>query len=88
MELIKYSEDSAGLKVDIDMYGGGPDLDEAKVRSEKLGVSMEFHGPIDHAALAETHKVRYTLMAIEIIILFSCKISSFLFADFYQPVNI
>jgi len=57
MELIKYSEDSAGLKVDIDMYGGGPDLDEAKVRSEKLGVSMEFHGPIDHAALTETHKI-------------------------------
>lgn len=57
MELMKYAEESAGLKVDIDMYGGGPSLEEAKARSERLGVSMDFHGPVDHAALAETHKI-------------------------------
>ena len=59
MELMKYAEESAGLKIDIDMYGGGPNLEEAKTRSEKLGVSMEFHGPIDHVSLAETHKASW-----------------------------
>lgn len=58
MELLKYAEESADLKVDMDMYGGGPDLEEAKSRSESLGLSMTFHGPIDHAALGPSHKVR------------------------------
>mmetsp|Transcript_17511 Transcript_17511/g.33197 ORF Transcript_17511/g.33197 Transcript_17511/m.33197 type:complete len:883 (+) Transcript_17511:1648-4296(+) len=57
MELLKYAEDSADLKINVDMYGGGPDLKEAQQRSEKLEVSMQFHGPIDHAALASTHKI-------------------------------
>ena len=57
MELLKYAEESADLKIDFDMYGGGPDLEEAQKRSEKLGLSMTFHGPVDHAALAPTHKV-------------------------------
>ena len=57
MELLKYAEESAGLQIEFDMYGGGPDFDEAKRRSEKLGLSMTYHGPIDHAALAPTHKV-------------------------------
>lgn len=57
MELLKYAEESADLKVDFDMYGGGPDFDEAKKRSEKLGLNMTFHGPVDHAALAPSHKV-------------------------------
>lgn len=57
MELLKYAEESADLSIKFDMYGGGPDLEEAKKRSSKLDLSMDFHGPIDHAALAPTHKI-------------------------------
>jgi len=57
MELLKYAEESADLKVTVDMYGGGPDKDQAQLKSEKLGLDMPFHGPIDHAALADTHKI-------------------------------
>lgn len=57
MELLKYAEESADLKVKIDMYGGGPDKDAAALKSTKLKLDMPFHGPIDHAALADTHKV-------------------------------
>ncbi len=57
MELLKYAQESADLNIEFDMYGGGPDFEEAKQRSEKLDLSMTFHGPIDHAALASSHKV-------------------------------
>ena len=57
MELVKYAEESAGLVVDVDMYGYGPDAEEAEAKSQKLGLGMRFHGPIDHAALANSHKV-------------------------------
>lgn len=57
MELLRYAEESADLKIEVDMFGGGPDLKEAQRRSEKLEVSMHFHGPIDHAALVSTHKI-------------------------------
>lgn len=57
MELLKYAKESADLSIKFDMYGGGPDLEEAKKRSSKLDLSMDFHGPIDHAALAPTHKI-------------------------------
>jgi digalactosyldiacylglycerol synthase len=57
MELLRYAEETADLKVKIDMYGGGPDQNAAKARSEKLGLDMPFHGPLDHAELATTHKV-------------------------------
>lgn len=57
MELVKYAEDSAGLVVDVDMYGYGPDAEEAQSKSQKLGLGMKFHGPIDHATLAYSHKV-------------------------------
>ncbi len=57
MELVKYAEESAGLKVKIDMYGGGPNKDEASAKAEKMGLDMPFHGPIDHAELGWTHKV-------------------------------
>lgn len=57
MELIKYAEDSAGLRLKVDMYGGGPDKDAADARAKKLGLDMPFHGPIDHPELGETHKV-------------------------------
>ena len=57
MDLIKYAEDSAGLKVKIDMYGGGPNKDEASEMSQKMELDMSFHGPIDHAELGWTHKV-------------------------------
>jgi digalactosyldiacylglycerol synthase len=57
MELVKYAEESAGLVVDVDMYGYGPDGKEAEAKSQKMGLDMKFHGPIDHAALAKSHKV-------------------------------
>ena len=57
MELLKYAEESAGTKVHVDMYGGGPDKDAAEARANSLNVDLEFHGPIDHAELAFTHKV-------------------------------
>jgi hypothetical protein len=57
MELLKYAEESAGLKVNVDMYGGGPDKNVADAKSSKLGLNMTFHGPLDHAELAFTHKI-------------------------------
>ena len=66
MELLKYAEESAGLQIEFDMYGGGPDFDEAKRRSEKLGLSMTYHGPIDHAALAASHKVSLHTMRLHL----------------------
>lgn len=57
MELLKFSEEDADLKVMVDMYGGGPDRSAAEKQAEELGLSMPFHGPIDHAALGSTHKV-------------------------------
>ena len=57
MELIKYAEESADLKVKVDMYGGGPDKDEASERAAKMGLEMPFHGPVDHSELGWTHKV-------------------------------
>ena len=57
MDLLKYAEESAGIKIHVDMYGGGPDKDAAKARADSLDVDMIFRGPIDHAELAFTHKV-------------------------------
>jgi digalactosyldiacylglycerol synthase len=57
MELLKYAEESAGIKVKVDMYGGGPDRNAAEARAKDLDVDMTFHGPIDHGKLAFTHKV-------------------------------
>jgi digalactosyldiacylglycerol synthase len=57
MELLKYAEETAGLRVKVDMYGGGPDQAEAEARSQKLGLDMPFHGPLDHSELAYSHKV-------------------------------
>lgn len=57
MDLMKYAEESADLKVKIDMYGGGPNKDEASAKAEKMGLDFSFHGPIDHAELGGTHKV-------------------------------
>jgi len=57
MELLRYAEESADLKVAVDMYGGGPDKDAAAAKAVKLGLEMPFHGPVDHAELSYTHKV-------------------------------
>ena len=57
MELLKYAEESANLQVKVDMYGSGPDKEAAAKKAEKLGLDMVFHGPLDHAELAFTHKV-------------------------------
>ena len=57
MELLKYAEESASLKVTVDMYGGGPDQDAADAKAKKLGLNLPFHGPLDHAELAFSHKV-------------------------------
>jgi hypothetical protein len=58
MELLKYADESASLRVAVDMYGGGPDMNAAEKKAEKLGLDMPFHGPLDHAELSSTHKVR------------------------------
>lgn len=68
MELVKYAEESAGIKVHIDMYGGGPDKDAAEARAESLGVDLEFHGPIDHPELGLSHKVGHMSMLTSSII--------------------
>lgn len=57
MELVKYAEESAGIKIQIDMYGGGPDKDAAEERAKSLDVDMDFLGPIDHGELGFTHKI-------------------------------
>ena len=61
MELLEYAEENAGIKIQVDMYGGGPNKDAAEKRADSLGVNMTFHGPIDHADLALTHKVSFFL---------------------------
>jgi digalactosyldiacylglycerol synthase len=58
MELLKFAEESAELKVLVNMYGGGPDKEAAESKSVNLGLDMPFHGPLDHAELAFKHKVR------------------------------
>jgi digalactosyldiacylglycerol synthase len=57
MELLKYAEETANIKLQVDMYGGGPDKDAADAKAEKMGVDMSFLGPVDHAELATSHKV-------------------------------
>jgi digalactosyldiacylglycerol synthase len=57
MELLKYAEESASLRVAVDMYGGGPDQEAATKKAEKLELEMTFHGALDHAELAYTHKI-------------------------------
>ncbi|CAB9521529.1 Digalactosyldiacylglycerol synthase 1, chloroplastic [Seminavis robusta] len=58
MELLKYAEEAANIKPkNVDMYGGGPDKDAAEEKAKTMGLDMTFHGPIDHAALATSHKV-------------------------------
>lgn len=57
MELLKYAEESANLKVRLDIYGSGPDKDDAEAKAIKLGLDLPFHGPLDHAELSFTHKV-------------------------------
>lgn len=57
MELVKYAEESAGIKIQIDMYGGGPDKDAADARAKSLDVDLDFLGPIDHGDLGFTHKI-------------------------------
>jgi len=57
MELLQYADENAGIKIRVDMYGGGPDRDAAEKRVDSLGVNMTFHGPIDHVELSFTHKI-------------------------------
>uniref|UniRef100_A0A7S1YBU4 Digalactosyldiacylglycerol synthase n=1 Tax=Grammatophora oceanica TaxID=210454 RepID=A0A7S1YBU4_9STRA len=57
MELLKYAEESANLKLKVDMYGGGPDKDAAESKCLDLGLDMPFHGPVDHSKLAMSHKI-------------------------------
>ena len=62
IELLQYAEENAGIKIHVDMYGGGPDKDAAEARADSQDVDMIFHGPIDHAELAFTHKVSSSLL--------------------------
>lgn len=57
MGLLKYAEESAGLEVSMDMYGGGPDKDAAEIKAQTMDLNLSFKGPIDHAALGDTHKI-------------------------------
>jgi len=57
MELLEFAQESAGLKISCDMYGGGPNKEEAAAKSKKLGLNMDYHGPVDHSKLAFTHKI-------------------------------
>jgi digalactosyldiacylglycerol synthase len=59
MELLKYAEETADLRIKVDMYGGGPDQAAAEAKAQKLGLDMPFHGPLDHAELAFSHKVSH-----------------------------
>ena len=93
MELNKYAEESAGLKIKVDMYGGGPNLEDAKKKSQALGLDMTFHGPIDHAALTSTHKVRAVslIICLQIFVMISSDIfilCLIIMTDIYQPINI
>lgn len=74
MELLKYAEESAGTKVHVDMYGGGPDKEAATAKAASLEVDMEFHGPIDHAELAYTHKVSGVSSWIGMVRCFCCSL--------------
>ena len=71
MELLKYAEESAGIKLKVDMYGGGPDKDAASARAQALQLDLPFHGPIDHADLAFSHKVgsKYSASACSVLVL-------------------
>jgi digalactosyldiacylglycerol synthase len=66
MELLKYAEESAGIKLKVDMYGGGPDKDAASARAQAMELDMAYHGPIDHAELAFSHKVglKYSALGV------------------------
>jgi len=57
MDLMKYAEESAGLRVKVDMYGGGPNKDDGKAKAERMGLDMTFHGSVDHAELGWTQKI-------------------------------
>lgn len=57
MELLHYAEESAGIRVKVDMYGAGPDKDDADKKAASLGLDMPFHGPLDHAELGFSHKI-------------------------------
>ena len=57
MDLMRYAEESAGLKVTVDMYGGGPNKEEASEKASSMGLDMPFHGPVDHAELGFSHKI-------------------------------
>jgi len=57
IDLLTYAEENAGIKIRVDMYGGGPDKDAAESRANSSGADMVFHGPVDHAELSFTHKI-------------------------------
>ena len=57
MELLKYFEETTGMEVKVDMYGGGPDKNAAEAKAKSLDLDMPFLGPLDHAELAYTHKI-------------------------------
>ena len=57
MDLMKYAEESSGLKVPVDMYGGRPNKGKASKKAKSMGLGMPFHGPIDSAKLGFTHKI-------------------------------
>lgn len=91
MELLKYAEESAGIKTKVDMYGGGPDKEAASKRAESLELEMPFHGPIDHAKLSFTHKASIILCLSTFVRSLSNRPSRpnlhHRILDFYQPFH-
>lgn len=71
MELLRYAEESADLRVSVDMYGGGPDKDVAEAKAKKLELHMPFHGPVDHAELSFSHKVSKPLALCFVSVMYS-----------------
>jgi len=57
IDLLSYSQDSAGFNMTLDVYGSGPDREAIQARAQEAGVKLVFYGAIDHAELRNSHKI-------------------------------
>mmetsp|Transcript_38835 Transcript_38835/g.97568 ORF Transcript_38835/g.97568 Transcript_38835/m.97568 type:complete len:899 (-) Transcript_38835:276-2972(-) len=48
LDMVKHHRGTSGEELPVDVYGGGPDLDDVRSRSSQNGLSLKFHGPKDH----------------------------------------
>ena len=42
------AQSSTGSNLEVDVFGGGPDLDVVSQTSADKGLNLQFHGPKDH----------------------------------------